>query len=119
MAVEEKVLTVYSPRDTKNFATALLFLLKPTIRRRSIEENQRKTTAPQAYNEGLSETEKQLLRRSLFGEIPEAAQTPGMARLFNSTLELGYPQPGKPVSWSEWMCLRKAHFDLSSGSVPA
>ena len=91
------MLTVCSPHDTKNFDIALLFLLKPKIRRRSINVVQNATSAPKTYKNGLSKTEEQLLRRHLFGPIPEAMDSPGMARLFKSTLELGYPQPGKPL----------------------
>ena len=91
------MLTVCSPHDTKNFDIALLFLLKPKIRRRSINVVQNATSAPKTYKNGLSKTEEQLLRRHLFGPIPEAMDSPGMARLLKSTLELGYPQPGKPL----------------------
>ena len=91
------MLTVCSPHDTKNFNIALLFLLKPKIQRRSIDVIQDATSAPKTYKNGLSKTEEQLLRRHLFGPTPEAMDSPGMARLFKSTLELGYPQPGKPL----------------------
>ena len=91
------MLIVCSPHDTKNFDIALLFLLKPKIRRRSTNMIQNATSAPKTYKNGLSKTEEQLLRRNLFGPIPEAVDSPDMARLFKSTLELGYPQPGKPL----------------------
>lgn len=76
---------------------ALLILLKHKIRFRDIKANRSKSTASQAYEDGLSKTQEQLLRRSLFGAISEAVETPGMARLFKSALELAYPQPGKPL----------------------
>ena len=91
------MLTVCSPHDTKNFEIALLFLLKPKIRRRSNKVNQNTTSAQKTYRNGLSKTEEQLLRRNLFGPTRGAVDSPGMTRLFNSTLELAYPQPGKPL----------------------
>ena len=91
------MLTVCSLRDTENFDIALLFLLKPKMRRRSINVIRNATSAPKTYQNGLSKTEEQCLRRNLFGPMPEAVDSPGMARLFKSTLELGYPQPGKPL----------------------
>lgn len=80
------------PHDTKSFEIALLFLLKPKIRRRSIKEIQTAIPAPKTYENGLSKTEEQLLRRNLFGPNRGAVDSPSMNRLFKSILELGYPQ---------------------------
>ena len=68
------------------------------MRRRSIEENQTVMPACTAYEDGLSKTEEQLLRRNLYGPNGGAVDSPSLNRLFKSTLELGYPQPGEPVS---------------------
>lgn len=51
--------------------------------------------APKTYEIGLSKTEEQLLRRNFFGPNRGAVDSPGMTRLFKSTLELGYPQAGE------------------------
>lgn len=51
--------------------------------------------APKTYETGLSKTEEQLLRRNFFGPNRGAVDSPGMTRLFKSTLELGYPQAGE------------------------
>ena len=91
-------LTIGSPHDTKNFEIALLFLLKPKIRRRGIKETQNAIPVAKTYEKGLPETEEQLLRRSLFGPSLGAVDSPGMNRLFKSTLELAYPQRGEPSS---------------------
>lgn len=56
---------------------------------------------PKAYEHGLSKTEEQMLRRSLFGPTRGAVDSPGMNRLFKSTLELGYPQPALDRSMRE------------------
>lgn len=91
-------LTFRSPHDTKNFEIALLFLLKPKIRRRSIKEIGNAFPAPKTFESALSKTEEQLLRRNLFGPNRGAVDSPGMNRLFKSTLELGYPRPGEQRS---------------------
>lgn len=89
------------PHDTKNFEIALLFLLKPKIRRRSIKEIENAFPASITYENGLSKIEEQLLRRDLFGPNRGAVDSPGMNRLFKSTLELGYPQPALDQSMRE------------------
>ncbi|KAL9137457.1 MAG: hypothetical protein Q9175_001346 [Cornicularia normoerica] len=89
------------PHDTKNFELALLFLLKPKVRRRSIKEVQNAIHTPKTYENGLSKTEAQLLRRNLFGPDRGAVSSSGMNRLFKSTLELAYPQPALDQSMHE------------------
>ena len=89
------LLTVCSPHDTKNFEIALLFLLKPKLRRRNIKGIQSTIPTPNEYENGLCETGEQMLRLSLFGSNRGAVDTPGMNRLLKSTLELGFPQPGE------------------------
>ena len=65
--------------------------------RRGIKEFQNASSASKTYENGLSETEEQYLRRSLFGPDRGAVDSPSMNRLFKSTVELGYPQPGEPL----------------------
>lgn len=100
-------LTVRSPHDSKNPEIALLFLLKPKIRRRSIKEVQNAIPTPKEYENGLCKTEEQMLRLSLFGPNRGAVDTPGMNRLFKSTLELGYPQPGESISKSRHLIYKE------------
>ena len=97
--MKRKLLTGCSPHDSKNFDMALLFLLlKPKMHRRSIKEIQNASSTSKTYENGLSETEEQYLRRSLFGPDRGAVDSPSMNRLFKSTLELGYPQLGETLS---------------------
>lgn len=95
---ESKLLRVYSPHDTKNFKIALLFLLKPKLRRRSIKEIENAIPAFKTYGSGLGEAEDQFLRRNLFGQDRGAVDSPSMKRFFKSTLELGCPQSGELLS---------------------
>lgn len=57
--------------------------------------------ASKTYENGLSKAEEQFLRRDLFGPDRGAVDSPSMTRLFKSTLELGYPQPGEPLTVTE------------------
>ena len=103
--------TVYnSPHDSKDFLIALLFILKPIIRRRDIKEIQNANTISKTYDNGLNRSEEHLLRRRLFGSDREAVASGAMNRLFRSTMELGYPQPGEPAS-----TIRVILFFLSNG----
>ena len=67
------------------------------MRRRSIKEIENAIPASKTYENGLGKAEERFLRRNMFGPDRGAVDSPSMNRLFKSTLELGYPQPGKPL----------------------
>ena len=90
------MLTARSPKDPKNFEMALLFVfLKPVMRDRDIGEIQHTTPPNRDYANGLSWTEELFLRQELFGPDRGAVDSQRMNRLFESTLELGYPLVGE------------------------
>ena len=98
-SIQRKFLTVRSPYDTKRFETALLFLLLGCeICRKDIDEVQIAKAISTTYEIGLSKTEERILEYRLFGPDRGAVDSPSMKRLFKSTLELGYPQPGETLS---------------------
>lgn len=71
-------------------------LKKLLITRLEVEAQQLKAAQkPHAYENGLSNAEKEKLRRMMFGPDGGGQPTERMERLFESTVNLGFPQAGE------------------------
>ena len=84
-----------SPQDKKNFGMAFLYLLKPHYQQRMFDKAKNSIPERDRYLDGLSTAEVEYLKRSLFGPDRGPEDYEHMNRLFKSTLELGFPQPGE------------------------
>lgn len=104
-----------SPHDDKHFQLALLFLIKPKLRRRSIRTlEESPADVNKSYEHGLSDREEQIIRYNMFGRDRGAVDTPGMNRLLKSTLELGYSQPGKSCKKKRFPVMRRRAHSTSA-----
>ena len=84
-----------SPHDQKNFGMAFLHLLKPLYQQRMFDKARNYIPERDRYVNGLSSAEVEYLKRMLFGPDRGPEDCERMNRLFKSTLELGFPQPGE------------------------
>lgn len=87
-----------SPNDKKNFGMGFVYLLKPQFNQRILDKARNFMPERDRYVNGLSDAEVEYLKRSLFGPDRGPDNDESMSRLFKSTLELGFPQPGESHS---------------------
>ena len=83
------------PHVKGEFGTAFLNLLRLENRQRTSNENMPERDR---YVDGLSTAEVDYLKRTFFGPNQGLEISERMNRLFKSTLELGFPQPGESRS---------------------
>lgn len=95
-----------SPPGQKDFGMAFLHLLKPKYHQRMFDKA--KTFIRDRYVNGLSPVEVNYLKHSLFGPDWGPEDCERTNRFFKSTLELGFPQPGK--SYCQGIRGRNAYF---------
>ena len=100
-----------SPHDKKNFGMAFLYLLKPQYHQRMLDKANNFIPERDRYVNGLSTAEVEYLKRSLFGPDRGPEDSERMNRLFKSTLELGFPQPGESHS-PKWVEVEVLTFNL-------